>query len=89
LEGTGFLEAWEPPLLRTKLEWIRRWRRSAIGIAERKDTNLPANPSKSDLDGLAKLIESIDNERVNTVRHIWHEETHEWIHERTAGPSSS
>jgi hypothetical protein len=55
----------------------------------RKVTNLPAHPSKSDLDGLAKLIVSIDNERVTTIRHIWHEETHEWTHEKTTGPSSS
>ena len=53
-----------------------------------KVANLPTNPSKSDLDGLAKLIGSIDSERESTVRHIWHKETHEWTHERTAGPSS-
>ena len=45
----------------------------------------PANPSKSDLDGLAKLIGSIDAERVNSVRHIWHEDTHSWTHERNQG----
>lgn len=59
-----------------------------LGSSGGKVTNLPANPSKSDLDGLAKLIGSIDSERMNTVRHIWHEDTHEWTHERTAGPSS-
>jgi hypothetical protein len=48
-------------------------------------TSLPANPSKSDLDGLAKLIGSIDAERVNSVRHIWHEDAHSWTHERTQG----
>jgi hypothetical protein len=60
-----------------------------LGSSRKKVTNLQANPSKSNLDGLAKLIGTIDSERVNTVRHIWHEETHEWTHERTAGPSSS
>jgi hypothetical protein len=64
-------------------------REEPLLASPRKATGLPANPSKSDLDGLAKLIGSIDSERVNTVRHIWHEETHEWTHERTAGPSSS
>ncbi len=53
--------------------------------SESKTASLPANPRKSDLDGLAKLIGSIDSERVNTVRHIWHKDTHEWTVERNAG----
>lgn len=60
-----------------------------LGSLKGTVTNLPANPSRSDLDGLAKLLGSIDSERANSVRHIWHEEMHEWTHVRTAGPSSS
>lgn len=56
-----------------------------LTTSKSKNSSLPAKPSKSDLDGLSKLINSIDAERVNSVRHIWHEDTHTWSHERTAG----